>query len=124
MPTIPPLYCSGKFPGFDADAWYGLLVPAGTSPAIVERIRGETVKALQLADVQAATTRLGLATETSTAAELGAFGGTLSSGTLTLVETPKNGTPPDQVNGRSRTSPKKAESIETIQAASEAPAPL
>ena len=71
LPDIPTVAESG-YPGFEADAWYGMLVPSGTPASIVERIRSESLKAMQHADVQAALARQGLAAETSTPAELAA----------------------------------------------------
>ncbi len=40
MPDLPTIAESG-FPGFDSQAWNGVLLPAGTSPAIVERLNRE-----------------------------------------------------------------------------------
>lgn len=71
LPELPTVAESG-YPGFDADAWYALLVPAGTPRYIVERIRTETIKAIQHPDSQAAMARLGLNPETTTPEELGA----------------------------------------------------
>ena len=71
LPELPTVAESG-YPGFDADAWYALLVPAGTPKAVIERIRSETVKAIQHPDSQAAMARQGLSPETSTPAELAA----------------------------------------------------
>jgi tripartite-type tricarboxylate transporter receptor subunit TctC len=34
------------FPGFDATTWYALMAPAGTPPAIVERLQRELVRSL------------------------------------------------------------------------------
>jgi tripartite-type tricarboxylate transporter receptor subunit TctC len=68
LPTVAEL----GYPGFSNIAWLGLFVPHGTSKAIVERIRSDAVKALELPDVQATMTRLGLDRETSTPAELAA----------------------------------------------------
>jgi tripartite-type tricarboxylate transporter receptor subunit TctC len=42
-PDIPTLAESG-LPGFDVSAWTGLFVPAGTPPAIVDRLNAETRK--------------------------------------------------------------------------------
>ena len=71
LPDIPTVAESG-YPGFEADAWYAMLAPNGTSAGIVERMRSEALKAMQHADVQAALARLGLAPQTSTPAELAA----------------------------------------------------
>ncbi len=68
-PELPTIAESG-FPGFDVSSWYALLVPAGTLPAIVNRIRGAAMKAVALPDVQEAMSRQGLEVETSTPQEL------------------------------------------------------
>lgn len=44
-PDLPTVAESG-YPGFEATNWYGLLAPARTAPAIVQRLNAETVKAL------------------------------------------------------------------------------
>ena len=71
LPDLPTVAESG-YPGFDARIWYALFVPGATPKSIAERIRGEVLKALQYADVQAAMDRQGLVLETSTPAELAA----------------------------------------------------
>lgn len=45
-PAIPTISESG-YPGFDAIAWHGILAPANTPPAIVNRLNAEIVKALK-----------------------------------------------------------------------------
>jgi tripartite-type tricarboxylate transporter receptor subunit TctC len=47
VPTVAEL----GYPGFDAITWTGLVAPAGTPPAVVERINGEVQKILQRPDV-------------------------------------------------------------------------
>ena len=49
-PDIPTVAESGV-PGFEAVSWQGMVVPAGTPPAIVKRLHAETAKALQAPDV-------------------------------------------------------------------------
>ena len=71
LPELPTVAESG-YPGFEADAWYGILAPGATPKSIVERIRDEALKALQHTDVQTAMSRQGLAPATSTPAELAA----------------------------------------------------
>ncbi len=71
VPDLPTIAESG-FPGFDVSSWYALLVPTGTAPAIVNRIRSAAIKAVELSDVQEAMSRQGLDVETSTPQELGA----------------------------------------------------
>jgi tripartite-type tricarboxylate transporter receptor subunit TctC len=46
LPDVPTVAESG-FPGFDADQWYGIVAPAGTSAAVVARLNAEINKALQ-----------------------------------------------------------------------------
>jgi tripartite-type tricarboxylate transporter receptor subunit TctC len=45
-PDVPTVAESG-YPGFDAIAWHGILAPAKTPPAIVQRLNEEFAKALQ-----------------------------------------------------------------------------
>jgi tripartite-type tricarboxylate transporter receptor subunit TctC len=51
VPDLPTIAESG-FPRFEATAWYGVLAPAGTPPAIVTRLHDEIVRALKLPDVK------------------------------------------------------------------------
>jgi tripartite-type tricarboxylate transporter receptor subunit TctC len=46
LPDVPTIAEAANLPGFDASSWFGLLAPAGTPPAIVDRIQQETAKAL------------------------------------------------------------------------------
>jgi len=70
-PDLPTIAESG-FPGFEVSSWYALLVPAKTPAAIVNKIRGAAIKAVELPDVQEAMSRQGLDVETSTPQELAA----------------------------------------------------
>jgi tripartite-type tricarboxylate transporter receptor subunit TctC len=71
LPELPTVAESG-YPGFEADAWYGLFAPVGTSNSIVARIGKEVREALQQADVQTTLASQGLDPVTSTPAELAA----------------------------------------------------
>ncbi len=51
IPEIPTVAESGV-PDYEAGSWYGLLAPAGTSRAIVERLNREIVAAVKSQDVQ------------------------------------------------------------------------
>ena len=51
LPDVPTVAESG-YPGFDADSWYGLLMPAGAPPAIVQRVNAEVNQLLSLPDVR------------------------------------------------------------------------
>lgn len=46
LPDVKPLADQG-LPGFDLKAWYGVMGPAGMSPAIAERLNAEITKALK-----------------------------------------------------------------------------
>ena len=49
-PEVPTIAESG-LPGYDLSSWNGFLAPAGTPREIITRLRDETVRALQIADV-------------------------------------------------------------------------
>ena len=51
MPELPTLAESG-FPGFSAENWYGVYVPAGTPREIVKRLNRDIVNALGQPDVR------------------------------------------------------------------------
>ncbi|WP_025136401.1 MULTISPECIES: tripartite tricarboxylate transporter substrate binding protein BugE [Achromobacter] len=49
LPTLPdvPTFKEGGLPEMDNMAWYGLVAPAGTPQAVIDRIHDATVKALK-----------------------------------------------------------------------------
>lgn len=51
LPDVPTLAESG-WPEYEAGSWYGILAPAGTPPAVIERLHSEIVKSLKTAEVQ------------------------------------------------------------------------
>ena len=51
MPDVPTIDEAGVR-GYESLAWYGLLAPAKTPPAIVEQLHRETVRALQAPDLR------------------------------------------------------------------------
>jgi tripartite-type tricarboxylate transporter receptor subunit TctC len=51
LPDVPTV--DSVYPGFDIDQWYIVFAPAGTPPAIINRLHAEAVKALQHHDVKA-----------------------------------------------------------------------
>jgi len=57
-PDIPTVVESGV-PGFEVTAWYGVSAPAGTPRAIIERLNGEIVRALNSPDLRGRLTSLG-----------------------------------------------------------------
>ncbi len=52
FPDVPTVAEAGV-PGFETVAWFGLLAPAGTPRAIVDRLSGEIHRIVQLPDVRA-----------------------------------------------------------------------
>ena len=52
LPDVPTVAEAGV-PGYEADLWLGLVAPAGTPAAIINRLHDETVKILQRPDVRA-----------------------------------------------------------------------
>jgi tripartite-type tricarboxylate transporter receptor subunit TctC len=44
FPDLPTI--GEKYPGYEATIWLGLFAPAGTPPAVLERLRAEVTKAL------------------------------------------------------------------------------
>ncbi len=51
VPELPTMAEAGV-PGFEADAWYAMLAPAGTPQKIIARISDEIAKIVQLPDVK------------------------------------------------------------------------
>jgi tripartite-type tricarboxylate transporter receptor subunit TctC len=68
----PPL-CQEAAPGLVAVNWWGVLLPAGTSKAIVDKLNADTVKALADADVRKRFADLGVDAKSSTPAEFASF---------------------------------------------------
>jgi len=58
MPELPTVAEAGV-PGFEATTWHGVLVPAGTPAAIIDRLNTEINRMLQLPDVRERLTALG-----------------------------------------------------------------
>jgi len=70
-PDVPTMIESG-YPDFEAVPWFGLMAPAGTSPAIIERVHRETVKVLSMPEVRKKLNDLGLDVIPGTPAEFAA----------------------------------------------------
>ena len=58
LPDVPTLAEAG-LPGVEMSTWYGLFVTAGTPKDVVNRLYAETIKVLQMPDVQKRLTALG-----------------------------------------------------------------
>ncbi|MBA7482859.1 hypothetical protein ES707_18358 [subsurface metagenome] len=70
-PDLPTMAESG-FPGFEAVPWFGLLALAGTAKDIIDKVHGDTVKALGLPEVRKKFEELGLEPVGNTPAEFAA----------------------------------------------------
>ena len=60
LPDVPTVAESGV-PGFENSGWFGLVAPAGTPKAIVDKVYTDTVKALQRAELRDRLSTLGMA---------------------------------------------------------------
>jgi tripartite-type tricarboxylate transporter receptor subunit TctC len=56
---LPTMVESG-FPGFEATSWFGLVAPAGVSPAIIDKIQRDTFSILMMPDLRRKFDELGL----------------------------------------------------------------
>lgn len=72
MPDVPTIAESGV-PGYDVASWGGVMVPAGTPPAVIDKLHGEIVRILKLPDVRERIASFGAEIVGSTPAEFGAF---------------------------------------------------
>jgi tripartite-type tricarboxylate transporter receptor subunit TctC len=68
-PDVPTVAEAG-FPDYDALAWYGLLVPAGTPSDVIARLNAEIAKALAAPDLRQRLANIGVDPAPGTPAEL------------------------------------------------------
>jgi tripartite-type tricarboxylate transporter receptor subunit TctC len=59
VPHLPTMAESG-YPGYEAVPWFGLMAPAGTPKAIIDKVHDETVRVLALPEVRSALQNQGL----------------------------------------------------------------
>lgn len=71
-PDVPTMDEAG-LRGFENAAWHGLLAPAGTPPAVINRLHGEVVKVLRFPDIIERMAGQGVDVIGGTPAELAAF---------------------------------------------------
>ena len=67
LPNVPAV--AETVPGFENLGWFGLVAPAGTSPALIRKVHDDSVKALQSAEVKKRFSELGMAPVGNTPAE-------------------------------------------------------
>jgi tripartite-type tricarboxylate transporter receptor subunit TctC len=70
VPSVPAV--SETLPGFENLGWFGLVAPAGTPKAVIDKVHADTVKALQSAEVRKRFEELGMAPVGNTPAEFAA----------------------------------------------------
>ena len=71
-PDVPTMTEAG-ISGIDADAWFGLMAPAGTPTPIVERLHRESVRILAQGEVRRRLDELGMSVVASSPAEFAAL---------------------------------------------------
>ncbi|MCK9511328.1 MAG: tripartite tricarboxylate transporter substrate binding protein [Pigmentiphaga sp.] len=59
MPDVPTMIEAG-LPNYDVTAWFGLMAPAGTPPAILEQLNQATQRALDTEELREASAKQGL----------------------------------------------------------------
>ena len=54
MAALPdvPTFAEAKIPGFDLALWFGLHAPAGTPPAVIDKLGSQLARLLEVADVK------------------------------------------------------------------------
>src|SRR6185295_5039490 len=72
MPELPTISEAG-LPGFDANNWYGIVVPAKTPRAIIDQLNAEVTKVLHMPDVKATLFNQGLDPAPGTPEQFGAY---------------------------------------------------
>lgn len=71
FPDLEPI--GRDLPGFEATAWFGVMAPAGTPPAVVEQLNAEINRVLDDPEVRRALLAGGFEPQTMTPAEWGRF---------------------------------------------------
>jgi tripartite-type tricarboxylate transporter receptor subunit TctC len=72
LPDVPTVAEAG-YPGFDASLWLAVMAPAGTPPAVIDRLYKEIVAVIGAPDAADALSKAGAEPLTSTPAELAAM---------------------------------------------------
>jgi len=70
LPDAPTMDEAG-LKGYEMTGWHGLLAPAGTPPAVVEKLNAEIRRILQTSDMKKLWVRYGMATPSTTPAQFG-----------------------------------------------------
>jgi tripartite-type tricarboxylate transporter receptor subunit TctC len=70
LPDVPTISEAGV-PGYETSIWYGLFAPAGTPPAIIQRLHAETTAAMDAPELRKSYDALAILTKPMTSAEFG-----------------------------------------------------
>jgi tripartite-type tricarboxylate transporter receptor subunit TctC len=74
LPDVPTMIESGlPNVGFNPDVWQGIFAPAGTPPAVVQRLNREVNEVLKTSEMKATLAKLGFEPKVSTPEEFAAF---------------------------------------------------
>jgi tripartite-type tricarboxylate transporter receptor subunit TctC len=68
-----PTMAEAGFPGYEAGSWYGVVAPAGTSAAIVDRLSTEIARGMKLPEIRDNLTNQGVEVIGSMPTEFGSF---------------------------------------------------
>jgi tripartite-type tricarboxylate transporter receptor subunit TctC len=71
LPGVPVVV--DTLPGYEVLSWYGFAAPAGTPPAIVNRLNEATAKVLAMTDTKKSLAAVGMSAQASTPEQFGAF---------------------------------------------------
>lgn len=73
FPNVPTMAEAGELPGFSANDWVGLLLPAGAPTAVVKKLNAEVVRVLTSTDASKKLSARGAEPVTSTPGEFASF---------------------------------------------------
>lgn len=59
LPDVPTMAEAANLPGYEAQVWYGIVVPKGTPPDIIKRLNAELIQAAKTPDVVTGVQKLG-----------------------------------------------------------------
>lgn len=71
LPDVPAI--AEELPGYEASIWLGLMAPAGTPPAVIERLNAEVNRIMSLPATQEAQLRMGALTDPMSVAAFADF---------------------------------------------------
>jgi tripartite-type tricarboxylate transporter receptor subunit TctC len=71
LPEVPAI--AEELPGYEASIWLGLMAPAGTPPAVIERLNAEVNRIMSLPATQEAQLRMGALTDPMSVAAFAEF---------------------------------------------------